>query len=70
MFYLIGVHQDYQNKGVHAIIFNEYYNTFTEKGIKMCYRTAELADNEAIRRIWKNMDPKVYATRETLSKTL
>ena len=39
VFYLIGVHPNYQNKGVHAVIFNEYYNTFIEKGIKTCYRT-------------------------------
>jgi GNAT superfamily N-acetyltransferase len=70
MFYLIGVHKDYQNKGVTAIIFNEYYNTFTEKGIQTCYRTAELADNEAIKKIWKHFDPKVYVTRETLRKTI
>jgi GNAT superfamily N-acetyltransferase len=70
MFYLIGVHKDYQNKGVHAVIFNEYYNTFKDKGIKTCYRTAELSDNDAIRKIWKNMDPEIYVTRETLKKTL
>jgi GNAT superfamily N-acetyltransferase len=70
MFYLIGVHKDYQNKGVTAVIFNEYYNTFTEKGIQTCYRTAELADNEAIKKIWKHFDPKVYVTRETLKKNI
>ena len=70
MFYLIGVHKDYQNKGVTAVIFNEYFNTFTEKDIQMCYRTAELADNEAIKKIWKHFDPKVYITRETLRKSL
>ena len=30
-FYLIGIHPEYQNKGVTAIVFNEYYKTFKEK---------------------------------------
>lgn len=70
MFYLIGVHPDYQNKGAHAVIFNEYYNTFKERGIKTCYRTSELADNEAIKKIWKHFFPEVYMKRETLRKAL
>ncbi|MDZ4329181.1 MAG: GTP cyclohydrolase, partial [Flavobacterium sp.] len=39
IFYLIGVHPDYQNKAVTAIIFNEYYHTFKEKGVVNCFRT-------------------------------
>lgn len=70
IFYLIGIHPDYQNKGVHAIIFNEYYETFTEKGIQTCYRTPELEDNEAIHKIWKHFDPKVYKRRKTFRKIL
>lgn len=70
MFYLIGIHPDYQNKGIHAVIFNEYYNTFTEKGIQMCYRTPELEDNLAIQKIWKHFDPEVYRKRKTYRKDL
>jgi hypothetical protein len=70
IFYLIGIHPDYQNKGVHAIIFNEYYNVFVEKGIEMCYRTPELDDNQAIKQIWKHFDPEVYIRRKTLRKEL
>ncbi|MUU77324.1 GTP cyclohydrolase [Winogradskyella endarachnes] len=70
IFYLIGIHPDYQNKGVHAVIFNEYYETFKEKGIETCYRTPELEDNYAIKQIWKHFDPKVYARRKTFKKDL
>jgi GNAT superfamily N-acetyltransferase len=70
IFYLIGVHPDYQNKGVHAVIFNEYYNVFTEKGIETCYRTPELEDNEAIRKIWKHFNPEVYKRRKTFRKNI
>lgn len=70
IFYLIGILPEYQNKGVHAIIFNEYYETFKEKGIQTCYRTPELEDNHAIKQIWKHFDPKVYARRKTFVKDL
>lgn len=70
IFYLIGIHPDYQNKGVHAVLFNEMYETFTKKGIQMCYRTPELEDNEAIHKIWKHFKPEVYKRRKTFRKDL
>ena len=70
IFYLIGIHPSYQNKGVHAVIFNEYYETFKEKNIETCYRTPELEDNHAIHQIWKHFDPKVYRKRKTFRKDL
>jgi len=70
IFYLIGIHPDYQNKGVHAVIFNEYYNIFTEKGIETCFRTPELEDNIAIHQIWKHFSPEVYRRRKTFRKAL
>ena len=70
IFYLIGIHPSYQNKGVHAVIFNEYYETFTELGIETCYRTPELEDNEAIHKIWKHFFPVVYKRRKTFRKNL
>lgn len=70
LFYLIGVHPDYQNKGVTAIIFNEYYKSFTANGIEKCYRTPELADNLAVQLLWKNFDPVVCCRRKTFRKSL
>ncbi len=70
IFYLIGVHPEYQNKAVTAIIFNEYYNTFKEKGIVNCFRTPELADNVAIHNLWKHFDPVVHKRRCTFLKQL
>ncbi|MDN3673992.1 GTP cyclohydrolase [Flavobacterium branchiarum] len=70
IFYLIGVHPDYQNKAVTAIIFNEYYHTFKEKGIVNCYRTPELSDNVAIHNLWKHFDPVIHKRRATFRKDL
>ena len=69
-FYLIGVHPDFQNKGVHAILFKEMHTTFTQKGIQNCIRTPELADNHAIHLLWKNFDPKITCRRKTFRKEL
>lgn len=70
IFYLIGIHPEYQNKGVTAIIFNEYYKIFKEKGIEMCYRTPELEENVAIKQMWKHFDPVIYKRRRTYRKSL
>lgn len=70
IFYLIGVHPSYQNKGVTAVIFNEYHNTFTEKGIETCIRTPELEENTAIAQIWKHFNPVTHKRRRTYRKDL
>ena len=70
MFYLIGIDPEYQNKGITAVIFHEYYKTFSEKGIENCIRTPELADNMAIQQIWKHFNPKVIKRRKTFRKEL
>ena len=48
IFYLIGILPEYQNKGVTAIIFGEYYKTFAKNGVETCIRTPELEENHAI----------------------
>ncbi len=65
LFYLIGILPEYQNKGVTAIVFKEYYETFKAKNIKNCIRTPELSDNLAIQNIWKHFDPRVFRKRCT-----
>ena len=70
IFYLIGVHPDYQKKGVNAIVFAEFHKTFLEKGVVNCIRTPELASNKAVAALWKNFDPTIYKKRWTFTKTL
>lgn len=69
-FYLIGVHPDYQNKGIPAIIFDQYTKTFTPLGIENCIRTPELEDNTAIRQLWKNFNPVTHKRRRTYRKEI
>jgi hypothetical protein len=70
LFYLIGILPEYQSKGVTAIIFDEYYKTFSQKGILKCIRTPELEENHAIHNLWKNFDSKINRRRRTFRKDL
>lgn len=70
VFYLIGVTQEYQSKGVTAIIFEEYYNVCLAKGIETCVRTPELEENSAIHNLWKHFDTKINKRRRTYMKKL
>lgn len=65
LFYLIGIMPEYQNKGITAIIFKEYYETFKKFGVKTCIQTPELEDNMPIQNLWKNFLPQIYARRRT-----
>jgi len=65
LFYLIGIAPEYQSKGVTAIIFDEYYKTFTKNGITSCVRTPELEENHAIHNLWKHFNPEVRRRRRT-----
>ena len=69
-FFLIGVHPDYQNKGVHALIFSEYHKTFEAKGITECRRTPELSDNLEIHKLWRDFNPQLIKKRCTYRKNL
>lgn len=68
--FLIGVHPDYQNKGVTAVLFDSLLKTLKNKGIKECIRTPELKDNTAISNLWKNFSPVTYKTRCTYTKEI
>ena len=70
IFYLIGIRPDYQNKGVTAIIFNEFYHTFKKRGVVNCIRTPELEENTAIAQIWRHFDPVTHKRRRTYKKLL
>ena len=69
-FYLIGVLPEYQNKGVTAIIFKEFYDTFKAKGVEWCIRGPELDDNIAIHQIWKHFNPITHKRRCTFKKAI
>ena len=63
--YLIGVDPVYQNKGITAILFDEFTACFNSIGVETIVRTPELEENSAIHQLWKNFDPVTHKRRRT-----
>ena len=70
LLYLIGVRPDYQNKGIHSLIFNDVTKSCNENKVINCIRTPELTTNTAIAAIWKNFDPVTIKKRCTFRKEI
>jgi len=69
-FYLIGIHPDYQNKGITAIIFNEMQKLFNKRNIRIVETNPELEENTAIQKLWKNYEHRLHKKRATFVKDL
>ncbi|MDH3321783.1 MAG: GNAT family N-acetyltransferase [Flavobacteriaceae bacterium] len=70
VFFLIGIDPEYQKKGVTSIVFDEFFKTYKEKGIKKIIRTPELEENKDINLLWKNFKPKIHKRRSTYKKDI
>lgn len=68
--YLIGVAEDYQNKGVTAVVFDEYLASIENTNIATMVRTPELEENTAIHQIWKNFDQVTHKRRRTYRRDI
>nr|WP_322624784.1 GTP cyclohydrolase [uncultured Flavobacterium sp.] len=69
-FYLIGILPEYQNKGIHAILFSENYKAISKLGVKRCIRTPELDENNAVHNLFKSFDSVIHKRRCTYMKPL
>lgn len=69
-FYLIGVHPEYQKRGVTAIIFKEIWKTFRKKGVKFLETNPELEENKNIQLLWQDYNPVNHKRRRTYSKNI
>ncbi len=70
LFYLIGIHPDYQKKGVIFMLFDAYAKAYNKRGIEKAIRTPELADNKDIQRLWKAFNPVNHKKRCTYRKSI
>lgn len=64
-FYLIGIHPDYQRRGVTAIVFEEIFKRFKRKGIKFLETNPELEENKNIQLLWQDYHPLNHKRRRT-----
>jgi hypothetical protein len=69
-FYLIGIRQEYQKKGVTAMMFLKIYQGFRKFGIKKIETNPELEYNTAIQNIWKDYNPQNHKKRRCYRKEL
>ncbi len=61
--YLIGVHPDYQGKGILALIYHELNKAYLNAGIKIARTHPQLEENFKALSIWKNYDSHVNIRR-------
>ena len=69
-FYLIGIKESYQNKGITAIIFQEIQEMFNKRGITKVETNPELEENKAIQALWKNYKHELHKRRRTYRKDI
>lgn len=69
-FYLIGIHPDYQKRGITSVIFKEIYEVFKQKGVKYLETNPELEENKAIQLLWQDYEPINHKRRRTYSLAL
>lgn len=69
-FVLIGVHPNYQRKGITAIIFREMYYTFQKYNIKYLETNPELEGNQSVQLLWKDYNPVIHKRRKTFTKKI
>lgn len=66
-FYLIGIHPEYQRRGVTAIIFKEIFERFSKMGIKFAETNPELEENKNVQLLWQDYNPVNHKRRRTYS---
>jgi hypothetical protein len=69
-FYLIGIKESYQSKGVTAIIFQDIQEMFNKRGITEVETNPELEENKAIQSMWKNYKHELHKRRRTYRKDI
>ncbi|KFF27408.1 GNAT family N-acetyltransferase [Chryseobacterium vrystaatense] len=69
-FYLIGIHPEYQRRGVTAIIFKEIFVRFTSMGIGFAETNPELEENKSVQVLWQDYNPVNHKRRRTYSLTI
>lgn len=69
-FYLIGIHPDYQRRGVTAIIFKEIFVRFKKMGIKFAETNPELEENKSVQALWQDYEPVNHKRRRTYAKEI
>jgi len=66
-FYLIGIHPEYQRRGVTSMIFKAIQMNLKSKGIKFLETNPELEENKNVQVLWQDYHPVHHKSRRTYS---
>ena len=69
-FALVGVRNEYQSKGLTAIIMKYMIETINSLGIKYCETNLNLEDNLKIQQTWKNFEHEQHKRRRCFVKNI
>ena len=69
-FYLIGIHPEYQRRGVTSMIFKSIQMNLKNKGIKYLETNPELEENKNVQVLWQDYHPVHHKSRRTYSLLL
>lgn len=69
-FYLIGVDPEFQNKGIAALIFRDFYHSFKNNNIRTCETNPQLEENKKVQQLWRNFFPEIHKKRSTFKINL
>ncbi len=69
-FALIGVRQDYQDKGITSIIFHNVLQRFIDHGVKMAETNPQLEENEKVQQLFTIYNPTQVRRRRCYVKSL
>lgn len=67
---LIGVHPDYQNKGITAVIFEKLIQVFIAQGIKTVESNPEQEENNEVQSLWKDYQSRQHKRRRVYFKNI
>ncbi len=67
---LIGVREEYQNRGVNAMIFDKITRTIYRKGVRHIETTRELEDNKKVQQLWTGYEARQHKRARCYIKAL
>lgn len=67
---LIAIDEEYQNKGVNAMIFDQFAKGIKKNGIKYIESTRELEDNTTVQNLWHYFEHKITKRARVFMKKL
>ena len=67
---LIGVDPDYRNRGVHAMLFNQFIGNLIKGGFKYGESNAEMETNNSVQNIWNGYEKDFVRRRRVFTKEI